>query len=264
MIKLIASDMDGTLLQNGAQEPSGEMLDMIRKMKELGIQFVAASGRQYPNLRRMFSPVWQDVIFIAENGSVIVYRDEVLDKTVLPTGQVRELICDLYRDDRCDVVASGVSSLYVQPKPRSRPYVDSLLYDTKNTLTVVDDIVALDQEVVKVSAMAYDNKALELFADLNRKWGGRFQVAVSGPEWVDFTLTNKGEALGKVQKRLCLQREEMMAFGDNYNDASMFEAVGYSYAMHGAGDEIQRMARHSCATVEDVVHKLLCYQQSGS
>ena len=48
MIKLIASDLDGTLLLNKAQSLPEEIFPLIRQLKELGIMFVAASGRQYP------------------------------------------------------------------------------------------------------------------------------------------------------------------------------------------------------------------------
>ena len=73
MIKLIASDLDGTLLQNGAQELNPKVFDQIRALAENGIRFVAASGRQYPNLRRLFAPVQDDISYIAENGSLCIH-----------------------------------------------------------------------------------------------------------------------------------------------------------------------------------------------
>lgn len=58
MIKLIASDVDGTLLRGGEDTPLPTALpELILRLKEKGIFFVAASGRQYPNLRRVFGPV---------------------------------------------------------------------------------------------------------------------------------------------------------------------------------------------------------------
>ena len=50
MIKLVASDLDGTLLLNGAQSLPEELFPLIKELKELGILFVAASGRQYANI----------------------------------------------------------------------------------------------------------------------------------------------------------------------------------------------------------------------
>ena len=53
-IKFIASDLDGTLLLNGAQKVSEELIPLIKRLNDEGIIFCAASGRQYPNLRRLF------------------------------------------------------------------------------------------------------------------------------------------------------------------------------------------------------------------
>ena len=68
MIKYIASDLDGTLLQNGAQKPDNETLELIRRLTEAGIHFIAASGRQYINMYRMFGPVQDMISYVSENG----------------------------------------------------------------------------------------------------------------------------------------------------------------------------------------------------
>ena len=72
MIKLVASDLDGTLLLNGAQQLPEEIFPLIRELKKLGILFVAASGRQYPNMRRLFDSVADEMAFICENGALAV------------------------------------------------------------------------------------------------------------------------------------------------------------------------------------------------
>ena len=80
MIKLIASDLDGTLLQNGAQELTPRAVSLVRKLTEKGIYFVAASGRQYANERRLFAPVRDDISYIAENGSVCIHKGKVISR----------------------------------------------------------------------------------------------------------------------------------------------------------------------------------------
>ena len=72
MIKLIASDLDGTLLQNDAQALTPRAIDLISKLCDAGIHFVSASGRQYDNQKRVFDPLKNRISFIAENGS---YKD---------------------------------------------------------------------------------------------------------------------------------------------------------------------------------------------
>ena len=77
MIKLIASDMDGTVLRNGAQELPEGFTDLILRLKDCGIHFVAASGRQYQNLRRLFGPIQNEISYIAENGSLCTHEGKV-------------------------------------------------------------------------------------------------------------------------------------------------------------------------------------------
>ena len=64
MIKMVASDLDGTLLVNGSQSIPEEIFPLIKKLKDMGILFVAASGRQYANMRNLFAPVKDDMAAI--------------------------------------------------------------------------------------------------------------------------------------------------------------------------------------------------------
>ena len=73
MIKLVASDLDGTLLLHKAQSLPEEIFSLIRQLEELGIMFVAASGRQYPNMTKLFAPVASEISYISENGALAVW-----------------------------------------------------------------------------------------------------------------------------------------------------------------------------------------------
>lgn len=57
MIKLIASDIDGTLVHDGTHELNPELCDVILQLKEKGIQFAAASGRQWASIEDLFDPI---------------------------------------------------------------------------------------------------------------------------------------------------------------------------------------------------------------
>ena len=74
-IKLICSDIDGTLLQYGKKKLEDEIFEQIRELHRRGILFCPASGRQYTSLRKLFAPVADCCVFLCENGGVI-YKDE--------------------------------------------------------------------------------------------------------------------------------------------------------------------------------------------
>ena len=106
MIRYIASDLDGTLLLNGAQELDPEVFSLILRLKEKGIHFIAASGRQYYSLRNLFRPVADQISYIAENGSLCIHDHQVISRGLIP----RELglrILDAVREfPRCDCLLS--------------------------------------------------------------------------------------------------------------------------------------------------------------
>lgn len=71
MIKLVASDVDGTLVPDGTFEINPEIYDVIKKLKEKGITFAAASGRQYASLKKLFAPVADLILYIPDNGGFV-------------------------------------------------------------------------------------------------------------------------------------------------------------------------------------------------
>ncbi len=76
MIKLVISDIDGTLLSEGTTQLDPELFEIIRELKARGVMFAAASGRQYASMRHVFAPVANDIIFIAENGTNVMCREQ--------------------------------------------------------------------------------------------------------------------------------------------------------------------------------------------
>ena len=71
MIRLVTCDIDGTLLHGEETSIDAETLEEIRRLREKGILFCPASGRQYHSLRRLFAPVQDEIAYICENGSVV-------------------------------------------------------------------------------------------------------------------------------------------------------------------------------------------------
>ena len=85
MIRLIASDLDGTLLDPAGNLPAGTFT-AIEKLHKQGILFCAASGRQLTALTSMFAPVADKILFMAENGAILSYRGEILRSVTIPPG----------------------------------------------------------------------------------------------------------------------------------------------------------------------------------
>ena len=76
MIKLVATDMDGTFLDGEGRFDMERLKNLLVSYKERGIYFAVASGRGILSLKKLFADVRDEVIFIAENGSYVEFHGE--------------------------------------------------------------------------------------------------------------------------------------------------------------------------------------------
>ena len=126
MIHLIASDIDGTLLQGGQTRLDPALFDVIERLEQHGIRFAAASGRQYTNLRRLFAPVADKIDYICENGSLVISDGSVLYKQVIDRALGTKILRCMLEMEGCEPLLSGVMQCYVQPK--NPAYADHMRY----------------------------------------------------------------------------------------------------------------------------------------
>ena len=84
MIKLIATDIDGTLLKDGTLMLDPEYMTVIDKLTEKGIIFVACSGRQFISERKLFAPIRDKLLYITDGGTVVRTPHKILKSTLCP------------------------------------------------------------------------------------------------------------------------------------------------------------------------------------
>ncbi len=244
-IKLIASDIDGTLVPDGCYNIDEEIFEVILELKKRGIYFVAASGRQYPSIEKLFAPIKDDIFFITENGGYITCRDRELFSNPMDKNLVAELIKDVRKLDGCDILAGGKIVEYVESK--NEKYIDWLVNGYRSEIIRVDDILDVSEDIVKVSV--YREQEIEKYTvTLKEKWQDRLKVTLAGDCWLDFMRVdvNKGYALKLIQDSLKIKPEETMVFGDQLNDIEMLQSAKYSYAVANAREEAKAVANYLC------------------
>ena len=215
MIHLIASDIDGTLLQGGQTRLDPALFDVIERLEQHGIRFAAASGRQYTNLRRLFAPVADKIDYICENGSLVISDGSVLYKQVIDRALGTKILRCMLEMEGCEPLLSGVMQCYVQPK--NPAYADHMRYFVGNDVAVVEDLTAVPEPFLKIAAYFPDGATGEYRLRIAQAAGGTMRPVVSGMAWVDLLPQDcdKGTALAVLQRHLHINREETMAFGDN-------------------------------------------------
>lgn len=257
MIKLVASDLDGTLLLNGAQNLPEELFTLIRQLKELGILFVAASGRQYANMKKMFAPVIDDMAFIAENGGLAVQNDKVLYQGNFDAALVREIAESIYAKDGSEFTCSTKDFYYIRPK--TEHFRDLMVHVVGNNCSEITDFEEMTEPCMKLAVYERGGLQEDTIYYWRERFGERCTVVTSGFAWVDFIPfgTNKAKGLMQYQKALGINPEECMVFGDEYNDMEMLRAVPNSFAMAHAKPGVKEAAAYQTDSVIETLKKLI-------
>lgn len=237
MIKLVATDLDGTLLGDDKQIPE-EIFSLVPRLKKMGITFVAASGRSPYTLRANFAPVADDIDYLCDNGAVALSGGDTIFSRPVPEDIVREVVefCD---GEEVHALLCGSKTTYLVPvegtvyEPYVRPYYFRRVVPPESLLDIgdyINKIAICDLRGPK--AGSYDR----LVAMLR----GRAAATVSGDIWMDVMRNgvSKGEALRAIQEHRGVSPEETMVFGDYYNDIPMLERAGYAYIMKNANEDM--------------------------
>lgn len=260
MIKLIASDLDGTLLHDYQQNVPSEILDTIKELHKKGIIFVAASGRQYSNIRRLFKPLGFDIPYIAENGSLCVYKEEILATGQIPPDTITRILDGLmeYREKfhtgHC--ILSLKETYYTDSTDEQ--FLDYMLNTMHNDITYVPDLYSIKDPLLKAAICDFNGTA-NLAPFFHEHIGNEIRVATSAKHWIDFIApnANKGTALSVLMEKFGIKKEECICFGDQQNDVEMLKLAGTSYAMSTAAPEVAKYADYTIDSVLPILRKIL-------
>ena len=255
-IQLVASDIDGTLLLNGAKALDPEIFKLIHELHEKGIVFMAASGREYTNLRNLFAPVADDIAYLCLNGCLTFYHNECISKEIMDTTIARKLITTIQNDSNAEVLVSGEKTCYITPKNQS--YYGHLITTVKNHVTVIDDLLNIPESYTKISAYFKDgvNKNYQRYADM---FDQDITVQIGGKCWLDCAPkgVNKSTGFLKLLAYLNISTENTVMFGDNDNDKQILQTCGYPISMETAVPSIYKLFPTHVNSVNEGIHSIL-------
>lgn len=244
MVKLIITDMDGTLLNEQGEIPT-EFWELEKKLAKNGIIFSVASGRPYYNLVEKFKDIKDNMMFIAENGACVMYQDKEIFSNTIEREDVFFLLNICKKIKGAIPILCGKNSAYVEKesffnedfdfKPEIEKYY--------NKLQIVDTFNSVQDEFLKIAICDFldsEKNSYHYFKELEDK----FKIVISGKVWLDLAKidTNKGLAIEMIQKKLGISFDETMAFGDYLNDYEMMKTAKYSYAMKNAHPKLKEIS----------------------
>lgn len=249
--------MDGTLLPPTKIMPE-ETFGLIEKFSAQGGVFAPASGRQLPNLKKLFAPVLDKIAIIAENGGIVYYRGEIIFTDPTPKDGVLRAL----------EIIRGVGGLYPVLSCTDRAYyeddfpkfVETLKRSYSSECRVENlDEVAGTEVALKISVWDSVPAAQHGGIILPPLIKG-LRTMISGYDWVDVSRegANKGNALNALMKHLGVSKEQCAAFGDHMNDYEMLAASGHPFVTANAYPPLKKLIGEEIPSNADfgVIQKL--------
>ena len=239
-IRLIASDMDATLLDERSQLPP-DFAETIRALAGQGILFAAASGRPLYTLETMFPELLEEIILIGDNGGAARWKGKDLFVSEMPAEGWRQLARSTKQAGDVGLLC-GLQAAYAEKRDEG---YDAVFKNFYTRVEYVDDLTAVEAAADKFTIYLPNDDAQEAFGRTYGAFhtgnGGAFSVAVAGRNWVDVMNpgVHKGAALAKVGALLDIPADSMMAFGDTYNDAEMLTTAKYGFLMENGSEPLR-------------------------
>ena len=241
IIKLIATDMDGTLL-NDKGKIDEKIFGMIQDLNKKDIKFAVASGRFYSQLSVNFKKVNTDMIFIAHNGALIKHNKK--GKTLYSNNIAKEEIehvINLNPQLGEEVFLAGENEAFVVNPSK---VILNELTGVDVPVVILDSFNQLKSSIYKITYYMAEGVKADIVEYLNEKLDDKLELVVSGYKFIDIMNKgiSKGSAIKILQEKFQINQKNTMVFGDYYNDVAMFKAAHYSYAMENAPEDVKKHA----------------------
>ena len=249
-IKLIATDMDGTLLDPKGQVDIPRLEKILDQLEERGIRFVIATGNEIHRVKQLLGHLTERVVLIVANGARIFEGNQLLQAQTWDDDMVNRAL-EFFKDRECQdqfVVTSmnggfvKEGTVFTQLENFMTPEMIELFYQRMNFVEELES--HLFGGVLKMSLVVGEERSDSVLEEINQLFNGHVQAVSSGYGCIDILQSgiHKAWGLQELLKRWDIKAEEIMAFGDSENDVEMLQLAGIAYAMENADDKAKAVA----------------------
>lgn len=253
--KLIALDIDGTLT-NSKKEISPRTRYALLEAQVRGKKIVLASGRHpigiYPIARDLMLDRYGGFIMSFNGGKII---DCSTGETVVSKPFPREYLSDIVgvlSSSNITINTYDDKHIYSDSKVNDYSYIERDIL--KTDMIVVDDFVSAIKFSINKLLLAGEPYELDKYQEkLRKRYDGLLDIYKSAPYFLEimpFGVT-KGSMLPLLLQKLDIRREELVAFGDHYNDMTMIGYAGLGVAMANGENDVKKIADYVCESNDD-------------
>ena len=249
-IRVIATDMDGTLLDPKGQLDLPRLEKILDKLDQCDIRFVIATGNEVHRMRQLLGHLAERVVLVVANGARIFENNELIQAQTWDDAMVDKALGHFKgRECQDQFVVTAMNggfvkegTVFTELDKFMTPEMIEKLYQRMNFVDEFDP--NLFGGVLKMSMVVGEERLDSVLQEINDLFDGHVRAVSSGYGCIDILQDGIHKAWGLVEllKRWNLKPEQIMAFGDSENDIEMLELAGISYAMENAEEAVKRVA----------------------
>ena len=249
-IKIVATDMDGTLLDPRGQLDLPRLEKILDKLDQRGVRFVIATGNEVHRMRQLLGHLAERVVLVVANGARIFENNELIQAQTWDDAMVDRALAHFKgRECQDQFVVTAMNggfvkkgTVFTELDKFMTPEMIEKLYQRMNFVDEFDS--NLFGGVLKMSMVVGEERLDSVLQEINDLFDGHVRAVSSGYGCIDILQDGIHKAWGLVEllKRWNLKPEQIMAFGDSENDIEMLELAGISYAMENAEEAVKRVA----------------------
>ena len=249
-IRVIATDMDGTLLDPKGQLDLPRLEKILDKLDQCDIRFVIATGNEVHRMRQLLGHLADRVVLVVANGARIFENNELIQAQTWDDAMVDKALGHFKgRECQDQFVVTAMNggfvkegTVFTELDKFMTPEMIEKLYQRMNFVDEFDS--NLFGGVLKMSMVVGEERSESVLQEINDLFDGHVRAVSSGYGCIDILQDGIHKAWGLVEllKRWNLKPEQIMAFGDSENDIEMLEFAGISYAMENAEERVKEIA----------------------
>lgn len=251
MVKMIAIDLDGTLLDDDKNYDKERFHTLAARLKEKGVRLVIATGNQHVKAKEFFEGLTEDLIFVTDNGSTIHIGEELFYSNTLDKKDFQTFLDQLPDSlmDRMVISTHGYGIL--SEGPHSEPFMRAANLHYPNQKQV-SDLRSIDVPIIKITLKFEEDEEVDekqIESTLPDNWS----MTSSGFGFYDIISKDISKLTGiqKLQEKFNIDTEDIMAFGDSNNDLELLEALPNSYAMSNGTDKVKNASQYMIGSNND-------------
>ena len=253
--KLIALDIDGTLLNSNKELTTHTRYALIEAQRQ-GKRIIIASGRHPVGV----VPLANDLMLGRYGGFIMAFGGgKIIDcttgKTVVSKLFPKEYLPDIVgvlKDSNITVMVHDERKIFANNRVNDYTYVERDIL--KMDMIAVDDFISAVNFDINKILLAGEPDELDKYQEiLSKRYDGLLDVYKSAPYFLEIMPfgVSKGSMLPLLLEKLGVNKDELIAFGDNYNDMTMIGYAGFGVAMSNGEEEVKKIANYVCESNDD-------------